>query len=548
MFGPAINQPEKLMKTRNFLIAAILTAAAATSAFAALSPAKADFGKGPAQYLMTAEEKAAWKNIQTDAAADEFIALFWARRDPTPATPRNEFREEFEARVKTADTQFSHGRTNGSMTDPGRMLIVFGSPTSPIKRTTKPGTGGSNTRADMRNTEVGSFGDSAGSADMTWTYEGDVSRKLFGIPRLEAKFHDQYRDGNFKLATPFVDPQSTAFQRMINSFITQPGLTKVPTYEAAAAAKPSIPTAPVAGVKTPALEAALAEAKAGKASNKGATFSYAEFVSPAGDPFVPVSVYVPSSSNIAADAADTIFGAVEDASGTRVTTFEEPAKLTASRTDFYVDKSLTLQPGKYTAIVGLAKAGQPVLVTSGPIEVAGPSKGSAGTSRLILSDNVYELGTAEPAKAAYAFGKLKIVPKGNLTFKNSDELNYFVEVYNPGLEAEGAGVKTTTEQTSPTTSVSVSQPVKIGGMPKLQIKVDLTGGPDKKTISAPLMDAAPLPLSGMPGPGPYAILSAIPLAEIKPALKAGDYSLKVKIIDSVTKQSYTLEQSFKISG
>jgi hypothetical protein len=60
MFGPAINEPEKLMKTRNFLIAAILTAATATSALAALSPAKADWGKGPVQYIMTAEEKAAW--------------------------------------------------------------------------------------------------------------------------------------------------------------------------------------------------------------------------------------------------------------------------------------------------------------------------------------------------------------------------------------------------------------------------------------------------------------------------------------------------------
>src|SRR3954447_6326108 len=129
------------MKTRNFLIAAILTAAAATSAFAALSPAKADWGKGPVQFIMTAEEKAAWKTIQTDAAADDFIALFWARRDPTPSTPRNEFREEFEARVKTADEQFSRGRFNGSTSEPGRMLIVFGNPTAPIKRTTTPGTG-----------------------------------------------------------------------------------------------------------------------------------------------------------------------------------------------------------------------------------------------------------------------------------------------------------------------------------------------------------------------------------------------------------------------
>ena len=523
MFGPAINQPERLMKTRNILIAAILAATAATSVFAALSPAKADFGKGPAQYLMTPEEKAAWKNVQTDAAADEFIALFWARRDPTPATPRNEFREEFESRVKTADAQFSHGRTNGSMTDPGRMLILFGAPTAPIKRTTTPGTGQSNTRADMRNAEVGSFGDAAGSADMLWIYEGDVSQKLFGIPRLEVKFHDQYRDGNFKLSTPFVGPDSPSAQRMINSFITQPGLTKVPSYEPAAVAKPSLPSTPVAGVKTPALEAALADAKAGKISNKGAALSYAEFVSPAGDPFVPVAVYIPSSANVAADAADTIFGAIEDASGTRVTTFEEPAKLTASRTDFFVDKSLTLQPGKYTAIIGLAKAGQPVLVTSAPLEVSGPSKESVGISRMILSDNVYELGTAEPAKAAFAFGKLKIVPKGNLTFKNSDELNYFVEVNNPGIDTAS-------------------------NMPKLQFKLDLTGGPDKKTISAPLTDAAPLPLSGAPGPGHYAILSTIPLGEVKPALKPGDYTLKMKIVDTVSKQSYTVEQSFKITG
>jgi GWxTD domain-containing protein len=523
MFRTATNEPEKLMKTRNFLIAALLAAATATSAVAALSPAKADFGKGPTQYIMTNEEKAAWKTIQTDAAADDFIALFWARRDPTPSTPRNEFREEFDARVKTADAQFSHGRVNGSMSDPGRMLIVFGNPTAPIKRTTTPGTGQSNTRADMRNAEVGSFGDAAGSADMVWTYEGDLAQKLFGLPRLEVKFHDQYRDGNFKLATPFVDPQSTASQRMIASFITQPGLTKVPTYEAASAAKPSLPSTPVAGVKTPALEAALAEAKSGKASNKGAAFAYAEFVSPAGDPFVPVAVYIPSSANIAADAADTVFGAVEDASGTRVTTFEEPAKLTATRTDYFVDKTLTLQPGKYTAIVGLAKAGQPVLVTSGAIEVAGPSKDAVGTSRLILSDNVYELGTAEPAKAPFAFGKLKVVPKGNLTFKSSDELNYFVEVNNPGIDTAS-------------------------NMPKLQYKLDLTGGPDKKTISAPLTDAAPLPLTGAPGPGHYAILSTIPLAEVKPALKPGDYTLKMKIVDTVSKQSYTVEQSFKVGG
>jgi GWxTD domain-containing protein len=509
------------MKTRNLLIAAALVAASATSVFAALSPAKVEWGKGPAQYLMTTEEKATWKTLQSDADADAFIALFWARRDPTPATPRNEFREEFDSRVKAADDQLSHGRTRGSMTDAGHMLIVFGPPTHAVRKTAP---GNSQQLRNPRDAEVGAGMSSSGTSDMVWSWEADTAQKIFGLPKVELVFHDTYNNGDFRMTQPTID-LNAATNRVLMSSLTQPTLTQAPTFPAPGSTPPKALPTPVAvvGLKTPALEAALADTKAGKASNHGAAFSYAEFISPAGDPFVPVQVYVPSSSSIAADGADTIFGAVEDASGTRVTTFEEPAKLTASRTDFYVDKTLTLQPGKYTAIVGLAKAGQPVLVTSGPIEVAGLSKESVGTSRLILSDNVYELGTAEPPKSAFAFGKLKIVPKANLTFKSSDELNYFVEVNNPGIDAAS-------------------------NMPKLQYKLDLTGGPDKKTISAPLTDAAPLPLSGAPGPGHYAIISAIPLAEVKPALKAGDYTLKMKIVDTVSKQSYTVEQTFKISG
>ncbi len=509
------------MKTRSLLIAVALVAASATSSFAALSPAKVEWGKGPAQYVMTTEEKATWKTLQSDADADAFIALFWARRDPTPTTPRNEFREEFESRVKAADDQLSHGRTHGSMTDPGRILILFGPPTHAIRRTAP---GNSQQLRNPRDAEVGAGMSASGSADMVWTWEADTAQKVFGLPKVELVFHDAYNNGEFRMTQPTID-LNAATNRILMSTLTQPTLTQAPTFPVGGAAPKAAlpPPVAVAGVKTPALEGALADAKAGKASNHGAAFSYAEFVSPAGEPFVPVQVYVPSSSAIAADGVDTIFGAVEDASGTRVTTFEEPARLTASRTDFYVDKTLTLQPGKYTAIVGLAKSGQPVLVTTGSIEVAGPSKEAAGTSRLILSDNVYELGTAEPPKAAFAFGKLKIVPKANLTFKSSDELNYFVEVNNPGIDPAS-------------------------NMPKLQYKLDLTGGPDKKTISAPLTDAAPLPLSGAPGPGHFAIISAIPLAEVKPALKAGDYTLKMKIVDTISKQSYTVEQSFKISG
>jgi GWxTD domain-containing protein len=511
------------MKTRNLFIAAAIAVSSITSAFAAVSPAKADWAKGPVSYYLSTEEKAQWKAIQTDADADAFIELFWARRDPTPGTARNEFREEFEARVATADQQFAHGRVRGSMTEPGRMLILFGPPTHATRKM-RQGNAEAGRDQSRNNNAIGSGMSTTGSADLLWSYESAAAQNTFGVPKAELTFHDEFNTGDYRISAATGVKLAEAAQRAATAALTQPNLTKAPTFQQpAAASTPAKLPAPaaVAGVKTAALDAALTEGKSGKANAHGAALSYAEFVSPAGEAYVPIVVYVPSSAGIAGDGADTLFGAVEDASGTRVTTFEEPAKLTASRTDYFVDKTLTLQPGKYTAVVGLAKGGQPVLVTSGPIEVTGPAKESVGTSRMILSDNVYELGTAEPVKSPFAFGKLKVVPKATLAFKQTDELNYFVEVNNPGIDTAT-------------------------NMPKLQYKLDLIGG--GKTISAPLTDAAPLPLTGTPGPGHFAIISSIPLGEMKPALKPGDYTLRMKVVDSVTKQSYTLEQAFKITG
>ena len=53
--------------------------------------------------------------------------------------------------------------------------------------------------------------------------------------------------------------------------------------------------------------------------------------------------------------------------------------------------------------------------------------------------------------------------------------------------------------------------------------------------------------SGKPGPGHYVLSDAIPLSKLSKPLPAGDYTLKMRIVDTVTKQSYTLEQNFKIT-
>lgn len=88
----------------------------------------ADWPNGPVKWLMTGEEKKAWRAINNDAAAREFIALFWARRDPTPGTPENEYRDEFDHRVAVADIVFTRNGTRGALTDPGRVYLVLGPP------------------------------------------------------------------------------------------------------------------------------------------------------------------------------------------------------------------------------------------------------------------------------------------------------------------------------------------------------------------------------------------------------------------------------------
>ena len=80
------------------------------------------------------------------------------------------------------------------------------------------------------------------------------------------------------------------------------------------------------------------------------------------------------------------------------------------------------------------------------------------------------------------------------------------------------------------------------------MKMDLVDSKGKTLAGAPLTDAQALPLSGAPGAGQYAIINSIPLAQMSKPLPPGDYTLKMKIIDTITKQSYNLEQKFTIAA
>jgi len=83
---------------------------------------------GPVHYLVDAAEIKEFKSFKTDADRAAFIERFWRRRDPSPATLVNEYRQLFWNRVKEADEKFLDSPGPGWMTDRGKIYILYGPP------------------------------------------------------------------------------------------------------------------------------------------------------------------------------------------------------------------------------------------------------------------------------------------------------------------------------------------------------------------------------------------------------------------------------------
>src|ERR1041385_1830476 len=79
------------------------------------------------RWIISDEELTAFKRLQTDDEKQSFIENFWLRRDPTPDTEENEFKEEHYRRIAWANDRFASG-VPGWKTDRGQIYIKFGPP------------------------------------------------------------------------------------------------------------------------------------------------------------------------------------------------------------------------------------------------------------------------------------------------------------------------------------------------------------------------------------------------------------------------------------
>ena len=78
-------------------------------------------------YIITDEERKSFMSLSNDEERDAFIESFWQRRNPNPDSPENEYREEHYRRIQYANDHFAAGKP-GWKTDRGHIYIAFGKP------------------------------------------------------------------------------------------------------------------------------------------------------------------------------------------------------------------------------------------------------------------------------------------------------------------------------------------------------------------------------------------------------------------------------------
>jgi len=78
-------------------------------------------------WIIKPDDRVSFLRLSSDAERDDFARQFWLRRDPTPGTEENEFKEEHYRRLAYANQHFAH-TISGWKTDRGRIYIVYEPP------------------------------------------------------------------------------------------------------------------------------------------------------------------------------------------------------------------------------------------------------------------------------------------------------------------------------------------------------------------------------------------------------------------------------------
>jgi GWxTD domain-containing protein len=488
------------------------------------------------RYIITPEEESAFKQLSNDEERDQFIEQFWLRRDPTPDTPENEFKEEHYRRIAYANEHFAAGKA-GWRTDRGRIYIIHG----PADEVESHPSGGTYDR-DMSE---------GGGTTSTYPFERWRYRYLVGQNEVILEFVDSCQCGDYHLTT---DPNEKDALLHVpgagltiaeanglankSTRITGLGTTVGPTGQVDNTKEfdPLILMAKV-NAPPPVKFKDLEELVSHKINVNLMPFDIrTDFVKVTGDTvLVPVTLQVKNKdiTFVNKDGVQrgtvNIFGRVTGLTGRVAQTFEDTVQVdvppellaqTQEHSSLYW-KAIPLRPGRYRFDVVVKDInGDRVGTWSHGVMVPEFNEDKLASSSLILADALEKVATKNVGAGAFVIGQTKIVhphvepANGSpVTFKRDRRMNLWMQVYNMQMD----------EQTK---------------KPSAQIEYEIVNMADNK----PVLHASETSES-MGNLGDQMTLEkSLNLNSFQP----GVYKLTVKINDNVSKQQIAPSVRFTV--
>jgi len=406
-------------------------------------------------YIITDDEKRAWKKLQTDDEREQFIEGFWRRRDPDPDTELNEYLEEHYERVAYANQHFASG-IPGWKSDRGRIYIMYG---APHEKETHP-SGGSYERPSYE----------GGGSTTTYPFELWFYRYLPGIGSgIEIEFVDPTGTGEYRIARS--PDEKDAMLNIPGAGLTlneQLGLSSKTDrvsgrnafgYSGPGAREQDSPFSRLilyTDLQKPpqvneALEKNLLATSSTGAIEGGDVLSVATKV----DFFRASDQRVMTALTIQTDNEDlkfndvggvqrarlNIYGRVTNLSGRRITSFEDPVTTDATVDELVAAKNrksayqrvLPLAPGNYKVdlLIRDINSGATQVKSVG-FEVPKFTADKLATSTLVLAVKLQALNDQLPGM--FTIGPFKVIPNVSGTYKRGQDVGIYMQVYNAGID------------------------------------------------------------------------------------------------------------------
>lgn len=455
------------------------------------------------RWIITDEERSAFRQLSNDEERDQFIEAFWQRRDPTPDTIENEFKEEHYRRIAYANEHFAAG-IPGWKTDRGRMYIMYG-PADEIESHPSGGT-------YERPMEEG------GGSTSTYPFEDWRYRYIEGIGQeIIIEFVDTCMCGDYHMTmdrsekdAPLYTPNAglTLYEQMgmasKTSRFNGGGLERlgVGPFNQDLQTKQFDRLEQFAKLnKPPAVKFKdLEEIVSHKITVNLMPFDVrADFVKVTSDTVLtPITIQVKNrditfqNKEGVQRGTVNIFGRVATLSGRIAQTFEDtvqvdvPAELlpkTAENSQVYW-KALPLRPGHYRLDVVVKDVnGDRVGNWSKSLMVPDFGDERLTNSSLIVADQMYPVATKDIGTGSFVIGTMKVRPRvppadgKPVSFKRNQKLNFWMQVYNlsvdekthkPSATFEYDVVNTATNKAVVHTTESTEQMGNVGDQVTLQ--------------------------------------------------------------------------------